>query len=272
MGRRKKSEAVEEKRKPVKVKLIERKHAGKIVEVYRLLEELIVDHHTGEVDGRLRNLHQAKIVLAWRDGWRPDVDKVLILGRIRKATETDKYIFSADCDFVIELNAEAWPRLSDERRRMVIDHELYHAAPDLDRDGKQKLDARNGLCWRLRKHAVQEHHEMLDRYGVDACLGTNGAALEAAENADRPLLSAMDQAGGNGEAKEWRGGDIVQLQMRGDGITLAHVEKLRDAGLPTLGLLADRMDERGTAWAKGLRFGEKIRQEIEDVLSDIRAS
>jgi hypothetical protein len=271
MGRRKKSQSVEEKRKPVKVRLIDRKHAGKVVEVYRLLEDLIADHHTGDVDGTPRNLDRAKIVLASRDGWRPDVDKVLILARIRKATETDKYVFAAECDFVIELNAEAWPRLSDERRRMVIDHELYHAAPDLDRDGRQKSDARDGLCWRLRKHAVQEHHEMLDRYGYDACLGTNEEALAAAENADRPLLSAIDQAEGNGQARDWRERDIVQLQVKGEGITLAHLEKLRNAGLPTLGLLAERMDDLGTAWAKGLRFGEKVRQEIEDTLGDFRA-
>ena len=148
--RHKTTQAVEEKRKLVKIRVIDRKHAGKVVEVYRLMEELIADHHSGEVDGVLRNIDRAKVLLAWRDGLKPDVDKVLILGSIRKATETDKYVFGADCDFVIGLNAEAWPNLSAERQRLVMDHQLYHAAPDVDRNGNQKIDSREWLCWRLR--------------------------------------------------------------------------------------------------------------------------
>jgi len=271
MGR-KRSEAVEEKRKPVKVRLIDRKHAGKVVEVYRLLEELVADHHADTVDGVLRNLDQAKIALAWREGWKPDVDGVVKLAQIHKATDADKYLFGGEWDYVIELNAEAWPRLSADRQRQVMDHELYHAAPDLDRHGKQKINAREALCWRMRKHYFQEHREIVERYGAEACFGLNDAAKKAVEEADRPLLAAMEQSGSNGKPSDWRKAGVETLQLHSKKITDAHLEKLRDAGMPTLGEMAVAMEHFGAEWAKGLRFGEGTRQAMEDALGAIRAA
>jgi hypothetical protein len=195
MGRRKTSDAVEEKRKPVKVRPIERKHAGKVQEPYRLLEELIAAHHP-ELEG-------AKFILLWRDGWKPDVDKVLTLGRLKKASDLDQAIgstFGDGYDFAVQLNADAWPKLSDDRKRQVIDHELCHAAPDLDRDGKQKMDAKERLCWRVRKHPIQEFPEILERYGVEEVLRLNEAAKKAVEDADRPLIAAIEQSQGKAKA------------------------------------------------------------------------
>ncbi len=270
MGR-KKSEAVEEKRKPVKVRLIDRKHAGKVVEVYRLMEELVADHHADRVDGVLRNLDQAKIALAWREGWKPDVDGVVKLAQIRKATDADKYLFGGEWDYVIELNAEAWPRLSADRQRQVMDHELYHAAPDLDRHGKQKINAREALCWRMRKHYFQEHREIVERYGAEACFGLNDAAKKAVEEADRPLLAAIEQSG-NGKPSDWRKAGVEFLSSNNRKIKEAHCEKLRDAGMPTLGELARRMDDEPGVWALGLRFADSTRQAIEDALGAVRAA
>lgn len=273
MARRRKGDGnVAKKRKPVHVRLIERKNAGRIVEVYRVVEDLIADHHSGEVEGQPRNLDKAKILLAWRDGWRPDVDQVLTLARLRKATETDKYVFGADADFIIEVNSEAWPGLSEGRQRMVLDHELYHAAPDLDRNGEQKLDVKERLCWRVRKHAYQEHREMVDRYGVQECLQLAEAGLRSLLDADRPLLQADGQAGEEAPTPgDWRDSDVGIIRRYSNKIKPAHIDKLLDAGMPTLGLLADRMDVMGADWSTGLRIAAGTKTAIEDALGDIRA-
>ena len=155
-----------------------------------------------------------------------------------------------------------------------MDHELYHAAPDLDRHGKQKINAREALCWRMRKHYFQEHREIVERYGAEACFGLNDAAKKAVEEADRPLLAAIEQSGhkADGKPSDWRKAGLEALQLHSKKITDAHLEKLRDAGMPNLGELARRMDDEPGVWARGLRFADSTRQAIEDALGAVRAA
>ena len=227
MGRKTTDAAVEEKRKPVKVRPVEAKHKGKPTEPYRLLAELIEAHH-GE-------LEPARIVLLWRKGWRADVDRVLTLARMRKASEVDRVIAAAigddAYDFAMMLNEDAWGGLSDTRKRLVIDHELCHAAPDLDRDGDQKVDAKGRLCWRLRKHPIQEFPEIIDRYGIDEALGINAAGQAAIEAVDRPLIDAIEKKGGEAEPVVLAAGDRVILSRdipecgtKGDALEVASVD------------------------------------------------
>ena len=270
MGR-KKSKAVEEKRKAVNVRPIERKHSGKVTEPYRIMEAVIVEHHTGTVDGVQRHLELAKIILLWRKGWRPDVDKILVLAGIKKASDLDHAIAAMvgdGYDFAMQLNEEAWAGLSDDKKRQVMDHELCHAAPDLDRDGNQKLDAKERLCWRVRKHPIQEFPEIVARYGVDECLNLNAVAQKAVEDADRPLLAAAEQV-----AVEFRSRPVEALAEANPKITNAQIAKLHLAGIDTLGELADLMEREATWWHKHVRgFGKDTAPPIEDALVAIRGA
>lgn len=262
MGRKRSSEP-HEKRKPVNVRPIERKHAGKVVEPYRIMEDLIRTHH--------EQLEQATILLCWRRGWKPDVDKVLTLARMKKASDLDKALgsrFGDSYDFVMQLNEDAWAGLSDEQKLMVVDHELCHAAPDLDRDGNQKLDARERLCWRCRKHPIQEFPEIIERYGVEVALRMNITALEAAEKATMPLFAG--ESSGNGKA----GSDcpIEALQLHNKKITNRQIQALTDAGFDTVGKLVQHMREHGEWWPKAVRgIGKDTRGPIEDAVAEIQA-
>lgn len=262
MGRQK-SKSVEEKRKAVKVQPIERKHSGKVTEPYRIMEELIPQCHP--------ELAAAKILLLWRKGWRPDVDGVLVLAGIKKATDLDHAIAAMvgdGYDFTMQLNQEAWAGLSDARKTQVIDHELCHAAPDLDRDGQQKLDAKERLCWRLKKHPIQEFPEIIDRYGVEECLGLNATALQAVEDADRPLLKAAEQAAGG-----FRMMRVEALAEVNPKITPTQLNKLLAAGYDTLGELADLMEREATWWHRMVPgIGKDTAVPIEDALAAIRGA
>jgi len=262
MGR-KKSKSVEEKRKAVKVRPIERKHGGKVTGPYRIMEELIPQHHP--------ELEPAKIILLWRKGWKPDVDRFLQLAHPKKASELDRAIgstFGDAYDFAVQLNEDAWPGLSDDKKRQIIDHAMCHLAPDLDRDGNQKLDAKERRCWRLRKHPIQEFPEILERYGVEECLGLNATALQAVEDADRPLLKAAEQAAG-----DFRARPVEALAEANPKITTAQIAKLHLAGLDTLGELAGLMEREATWWHKAVPgIGKDTAAPIEDALVAIRGA
>lgn len=91
---------------------------------------------------------------------------------------------------------------------------------------------------------------------------------------DRPATVAAQQTGeqGEGESADWRKTGLKALRLHSKKITHKDVEQLEDAGIPTLGLLAERMEAMGESWAKGFRWGDVRRQAIEDALGAIRAA
>lgn len=90
--------AKKKSRKKVTVKLLERMHAGKVTEAYRIMEELIKKHHS--------HLAEAKIAIAWRFGWNVSVDGKWKLGQAKKGSDLDRELH--EHDFVILVNHEAW--------------------------------------------------------------------------------------------------------------------------------------------------------------------
>ena len=167
----------DDKRKPVTVRMIDREANP---DIYALMDELIQEHHP--------EVALAKFRLAWHYGWAADVDEILVYAKIRKASALDKALAAEAIDYVIELNAEAWPGLDDGKQRQIMDHELCHATPDCDANGEQKMDEDEGLCWRVRKHPIQEFPEIIKRHGIKAVLDLNDEVRDAVDKATRPLL------------------------------------------------------------------------------------
>lgn len=141
------------KPKAVNFQLIESDH-----DAYDLLDDIRNKHHE-ELEG-------ANIALAWRMALKPDTDGHLILGKCVKASDLQREF--ADYDFVILLNREVWNRteFTEDKKRALLDHELCHAAPALDKDGGQKIDERNRPVWRLRKHDIEEFQAIVERHGT----------------------------------------------------------------------------------------------------------
>jgi hypothetical protein len=253
-----------DKRKPVNVRPIERKHAGKIVEPYKIMEALIEEHHS-ELEG-------ATILLCWRKGWKADVDKVLTLARMKKASDLDRAIgsrFADSYDFVMQLNEDCWPGLSDTKKRMVIDHELCHGAPDLDCDGEQKIDTRDRWCWRLRKHPIQEFPEIIERYGADEALGINDVALAAAENAKRPLLAAME-GNDNASPRTLAGMPIEELESH--GVKPRQITALTKR-FDSVGELVDHMRDQAEWWHQEVPgIGPETKAIVEDAVAAIQSA
>ena len=281
MARRRKSDgaAAEKKRRAVKVKMVDREHSGKVVKPYAVMEKLIADHHPA--------LAEARIVLFWQKGWRPDADGVLCLAKVKKASDVDKEL--SEFDFAVMLNHAAWneTRMDEEVLAMSIDDELHRCRPEMDRDGSQRSDDRGRLCWRLAGYPIKTHPEMLRRYGLKKITGLNASAIaalddvarreEAAKDSNdetRPLLKAAEKAESKPDgrpAASWRSWKVSGLADH--GLPAGKLKLLEEAGLTTMGKLVDRMRRPGSEdfWWKDIKgFGETGYDAMVDAMEKLR--
>jgi hypothetical protein len=131
---------------------------GRIRQPYKILEEMVKANHN--------HLTDAKIILAWRYGWKSDADGRLKLGQCKKASELDRKLH--DHDFVILLNHEAWNTagFTEAQMKALIDHELCHAEVTHDRNGEPKVDADGRTMYRIRRHDCEEFREIVARHGL----------------------------------------------------------------------------------------------------------
>jgi len=243
MGRRKKSAdgTKEPKKTPVKLRAIPRKHAGKITEPWAIMERLIE-----EVE-EFHALKPATFVLLWRKDWKPDVDKVVTAAQIRRASEIDRTL--AGYDLAMMLPETAWKGWEDTDKEWRIFHELCHVRPVLDTEDNQVRDEKDRLQWRLRKHPITAFPAEIDRYGLERVLGSSERMLKAVEDADRPLIAAMEQAGATGgsDPADWRKLPIDKL-----GLTESVLAKCGEKDVLTLGDFQEFQAKHGEFWAKQL--------------------
>jgi hypothetical protein len=93
---------------------------------------------------------------------KADRDGHLTLGRCKKATDLDREF--REFDVVILLNAQAWKELEPKQRVALVDHELCHATVATDKNGENVLDERDRLCYRMKKHDIEEFNEVVRRH------------------------------------------------------------------------------------------------------------
>jgi hypothetical protein len=163
--------------------------------LYPLLRELVAAHH--------REIIDAKIALCWNLNWQPDVDGRVILGQCREVFELEGF------DFVIVLHFGFWSDLltTDQQRRALLDHELCHATVQLDERGEPKVDERNRVVYRIRRHDLEEFSEIAERHG---CWKRD---IEG-------FARALDRARHKVKNK-WVGYDRLQGQLKEAGLVLS---------------------------------------------------
>jgi len=212
-----------------------------------MMEELKAKHHS--------NLDGAKIAMAWRLGWRSDSDGIMTLGMCRKRGDLDRELDSFD--FAILLNQEAWKGLNESQKRALIDHELCHAQIVIDSDGNQKVDDRDRIVCRIRKHDCEEFKCIVERHGFWT---SDLAELAQAtiNDAARPLLAEAAKASSTPIDDKWK-----SLSLAAAAISEKYVGKLEAAGVHTLGELQEKMNRHGQFWAKELGIA-RSRVAIED--------
>lgn len=188
MGRRRKSPG--ERRKKVTVSLIPEKRGKEVPAPYRIMRELIEQHH--------KHLAEAKIAIAWRFGKKADADGRMWLGAAKKGSDLDRALH--EYDFVILLNHEVWNSSQFKEAQMyaLMDHELCHCAVANDTDGNPKKDEQGRTVYRTRKHDLEEFQEVYARHGAWA---KDIQAFLEARHEERPLIKLAEAAGEEAEAE-----------------------------------------------------------------------
>lgn len=125
-------------------------------EIYAMLGELVEAHHD--------HLIGAEIRIAFYEGWNPDDDGHLTLGKCKIASELDRRLHG--CQVIVILNRDAWEHFSERQKRALLDHELCHAEIKLDKD-LQPVEAEEGRkVYRTRKHDIEEFRAVVERHGI----------------------------------------------------------------------------------------------------------
>jgi hypothetical protein len=212
-------------------------NAGRVILPYKIMERLL--------NKECEHLKDARIAIAWRKGW-PAVQDRIKLGQMKLASDCDRAY--KDFDFLMLLNAEMYRNstASEESLTMTIHHMLLCGAPALDREGEQKTDEKDRLCWKTRKPPIVEFPEIIKTYGAEKTLGLMIDAIAAIKEGPRPLLDAIEKAAtqsGDGADKAWRMWDVRRLQDY--GLPSGKLKLLEEAGLTTMGKLMDAMNRQG---------------------------
>lgn len=145
--------------KIVKVQLVprpEKRAKPDELEPYSYVDRLVREHHD--------DLAKARIAVAWMLDVKPDRDGHLTLGRLKKATDLDREF--REYDLVVMLNSTVWKNLDNKQRTALVDHELCHAALQRDKNGEPIRDERDRLCYRTRKHDIEEFVAVVKRHGM----------------------------------------------------------------------------------------------------------
>lgn len=178
----------EPKRKAVKIRLCERVHSGKLVEPYRIMEEIIAADRPD-----LANLH---IGIAWHTGWRPDADGVRTHGKCQKRSELDRSLDTYDA--IIILNEKSWLAFAAEEKLRLICHELEHIQIASDKNGEPLIDDKGRQVIRMKRHNVADFASIIQKFGLPPCLSDVDIA-----DAGRGLLQIAEEkaAGRTGETE-----------------------------------------------------------------------
>lgn len=110
-------------------------------EVHKIVKDVRVKHY--------EKFNKAKIISLFRFGKWDKWGTIQIVGKKQRKA-------GIDADYILTLNGDAWPEMTDKQKRALVDHELYHMA---------KKKGREGTKFVLRHHDVEEFIEIVKRYG-----------------------------------------------------------------------------------------------------------
>lgn len=230
------------KRKPVNVEIIKRTAETEAADgVYGVMDSIIASCRP--------DLADVTIGLAWRYGWKPNADGFLKAAFCKKRGDLDRALDAFD--FVILLNAEAWPEMTEPERRRLMHHELCHAQVCTDENGDTKFDTSGRPCCRVRKHDIEEFFEVAEIYGLNSTI--NQIALAAAQDADRPLLKlAVRKAETADDAEDTEDTEDVGATQPDVG-NATEVMTFTAQGLKQASVTI-RLQRRGTEWRYGFEW------------------
>lgn len=129
--------------------------------------EHLAEAHIGYLWSAVENTRKGKRVVGQCETGSPQG----AMGKWAKARAEQQITewFGAVPDFIITLDAEFCAQCGDAEFMALIEHELYHAAQDVDTFGMPKFSRETGRpIFTIRGHDVEQFVGVVRRYGADA--------------------------------------------------------------------------------------------------------
>lgn len=99
-----------------------------------------------------------------------------------------RQLFGSVPDFIITIDAELAKMVENDQFCALIEHELYHAAQDVDLFGAPRFTREGRPCFTMRGHDVEQFLGVVERYGAAAAgvsdmvmAATLGSSIEKRE-------------------------------------------------------------------------------------------
>ena len=116
-----------------------------------------------------------------------------MLGKCIKISQREKSVHVLSrFDFVILLNREIWmdADFTAEKKRALVDHELCHAMPLLDKWSEPVFDVDGHALYRTRKHDIEEFPCIVERHGCYK-KDLEGFAEALLKKRETPILAGL---------------------------------------------------------------------------------
>jgi hypothetical protein len=168
--------------KKVAYAIVERKGPnGRILEIYKMMEQLVADHH--------KHLKDAKIAIAWCYTWKEDKNGRLKIGDAKKASEIDRQLHGVD--LIILINDTTWNHstFTQEQRLALMDECLCRLDISRDEEGQPRLDENGKIVYVKTKPDMVGFTDVIRRHGIWTH-DLERAAAAIAESTSRPLLGS----------------------------------------------------------------------------------
>ncbi|WP_313522550.1 putative metallopeptidase [Shinella sp.] len=140
----------------------------------------LVDAHIGCLWAAVENTRKGKRVIGQCETGTPQG----AMGKWAKARVEQQITewFGSVPDFIITLDANYCAACGDAEFMALVEHELYHAAQDVDSFGAPKFNSQTGRpVFTIRGHDVEQFIGVVRRYGADAA-----GVRELVDAANRP--------------------------------------------------------------------------------------
>lgn len=71
-----------------------------------------------------------------------------------------EHFFTDGADYIISVSGDIWDNLGDERKEILIWHELEHVHPEYN-------ESRDEFNYKVRSHDIEDFQSIINEHGVD---------------------------------------------------------------------------------------------------------
>jgi hypothetical protein len=169
---------------------------------YIFIDSLVANYHP--------DLAEAQFIVGYSYGWKPDKEGRITLGKVSLCQPFERQLHGKDIKIILNYNFWHHSETRDDARQAVIDHQLCHPRPQMDKElGIPLKNELNMIMYYIRDHDFADFHEVWQRWGIwQRDLEKTAEVMAQAwekERADRELKSA--------EELEEEGADSEEMDM-----------------------------------------------------------